>query len=775
MEFEFLSKLPKSNLDDRDYKDLVDECLLRIPRYCPEWTNFNPSDPGVTMVELFAWLTDQMLLRFNQVPKRNYITFLELLGIRLQAPEPARTAVTFYLTRPQVETDRFAPIKAGTEIATESIDGEAAVIFSTDRDLEIGIPKIAYLLTSEIAHRTLTTTITTTTTNPSDPTARQIEAQQATTRQIEAQLHRQGNIQNNEWIGRDQPVFRLQPREENCFYLVFEPSEALDGSVLVLTISGEPAGPTGIDPRRPPRHWEAWDGTNWQPILRHETEDGTLGFSFDEGEQAILTAVKTAEVKLHLPINWPITTFDGYAGRWLRCVYRKTDSTQAGYRYSPLFNRITARSIGGSTMASQCAIVTDELLGESNGKSGQVFELQAQGILPRRPDSEYLVLKPPAELQSLDVENIEEAWVETEDFADSLASDRHYTLDSITGRIQFGPLIQESGHLRDEVQLRRRVQQASHTPSTAELDTLDLQEKQYGAVPPKGWTVRMKQYRTGGGSRGNVPPETIRVLKTALPYVERVINHKSASGGTDAESLEEAIIRVPRLLRTANRAVTPEDFETLTLQASREVGRAYCPRNYAPIDRPAPGIVEVFIVPRMREEFHTQGLSPDRLQLAQGLKQEIIDFLDQRRLLGIEVQLKTPNYVGVSVQTELSLAPEYRSAQAQADIRRKIQERLYSFLNPLTGGRSGTGWRFGELLYRADIAALLQQMPGVRYLKSVELYTYHSSNTLPNEQWDRSYRQDGVIDPGSFGLLCSWDDTQLRSGHIIRFSEEESR
>ncbi|MEM7713573.1 MAG: hypothetical protein AAF349_08360, partial [Cyanobacteria bacterium P01_A01_bin.68] len=67
MEFDFLPKLPNSNLDDRTFQDLVDECILRIPRYCPEWTNYNPGDPGITLVELFAWLTDQMLLRFNQI------------------------------------------------------------------------------------------------------------------------------------------------------------------------------------------------------------------------------------------------------------------------------------------------------------------------------------------------------------------------------------------------------------------------------------------------------------------------------------------------------------------------------------------------------------------------------------------------------------------------------------------------------------------------------------------------------------------------------------
>jgi predicted phage baseplate assembly protein len=748
VEFEFLSKLPKSNLDDRDYKDLVDECLLRIPRYCPEWTNYNSSDPGVTLIELFAWLTDQMLLRFNQVPRRNYITFLELLGIRLQAPEPSHTEITFYLTRPQNPEDRLEPIKAGSEVATESLNGEA-VVFSTDRDLEIGAHQIAYLLTAEVACAGLSTREFSTDETPP--------------------LQRQGQTENGQWTGRDQPVFRLQPQEGNCFYLLFEAGEALDGNVLMLNIAGEPAGPTGIDPRRAPRHWEAWDGERWQAILRQESDDGTLGFSFDETEQG-LSSVQANEVKLHLPVIWPVVSFQGYEGRWLRCVYCKTDGTQAGYRYSPLFNRVRARSIGGTVPVSQCAIVRDELLGESNGKPGQVFELQAQGILPRDPESEYIVLKPPPELQSLESSAFEQAWEEVSDFASSTAQDFHYSLDSITGRIQFGPLIQESGHLREEVQMRRKVQHQGYEPATTELSTLDLQEKQYGAVPPKGWTVRIKQYRNGGGNQGNVPSNTIRILKTAIPYVEKVINDRPATGGTDAESLEEAMIRVPRMLRTSNRAVTPEDFETLTLQAHGSVGRAFSPRRYAEDEQPAPGVVQVFVVPKVPDINFQEGISPDRLTLTDSLKTEVKTYLDQRKLLGIEVQLKMPTYVGVSIQTELSLLPEYRSIQAQNEVKGSIQARLYGFLNPLTGGRDGRGWRFGEALYRADIAAILQQMPGVRYLKFVELYAYEWEGV-----WDRRYAQDGVIHPGRCGLLCSWDDARIRSGHIIRFSEEETR
>ena len=144
-EFDFLPKLPKSNLDDRTFQDLVTECILRIPRYCPEWTNYNPSDPGITLIELFAWLTDQMMMRFNKVPRRNYIVFLEMLGVRLQPPAPAKTTLTFYLSASLPET---YTIPAETPVATIRTENEEAVIFSTDYPCTIAKPTIRNLLTA---------------------------------------------------------------------------------------------------------------------------------------------------------------------------------------------------------------------------------------------------------------------------------------------------------------------------------------------------------------------------------------------------------------------------------------------------------------------------------------------------------------------------------------------------------------------------------------------------------------------------------------------------
>lgn len=71
--------LPLPNLDDRTYADLVEEARSLIPIECPEWTDHNPSDTGIILIELFAWLTEMVLYRVNRIPDQNFATFLTLL------------------------------------------------------------------------------------------------------------------------------------------------------------------------------------------------------------------------------------------------------------------------------------------------------------------------------------------------------------------------------------------------------------------------------------------------------------------------------------------------------------------------------------------------------------------------------------------------------------------------------------------------------------------------------------------------------------------------
>ena len=116
-------------LDDRHFQDIVDEAKKRIPYYIEEWTDHNVSDPGVTLIELFAWMTDTILYRLNQIPDLHYVKFMEMLGMRLQEPVPARAMVTFWLSAPQ---ETAVSIPAGTEVASTQTETHPSVIFTTD-------------------------------------------------------------------------------------------------------------------------------------------------------------------------------------------------------------------------------------------------------------------------------------------------------------------------------------------------------------------------------------------------------------------------------------------------------------------------------------------------------------------------------------------------------------------------------------------------------------------------------------------------------------------
>src|SRR4051812_34763070 len=126
--------LPVPNLDDRRFQDLVDDAKRLVQQRCPEWTDHNVSDPGVTLIELFAWMTDQLLYRLNRVPDRNYVKFLDLIGVRLFPATAARADVTFWLSAPRPDV---LSIPAATEVSTERTERDEAVVFTTERELEI--------------------------------------------------------------------------------------------------------------------------------------------------------------------------------------------------------------------------------------------------------------------------------------------------------------------------------------------------------------------------------------------------------------------------------------------------------------------------------------------------------------------------------------------------------------------------------------------------------------------------------------------------------------
>lgn len=143
--------LPAPNLDDRTFQDIVDEAKRLIPRFTPEWTNHNVSDPGVALIELFAWMSEMVMFRLNQVPDRLFVHFLNLVGIEPFPPSVARAELTFWLSAVQ---DVPVLVPAGVQVATDADPGTGEtgtepIVFTTTEELVIAPPELRTALTAD--------------------------------------------------------------------------------------------------------------------------------------------------------------------------------------------------------------------------------------------------------------------------------------------------------------------------------------------------------------------------------------------------------------------------------------------------------------------------------------------------------------------------------------------------------------------------------------------------------------------------------------------------
>jgi len=122
------------NLVDQLYQDILTALQLRIPGYTPEWNDWNESDPGTTLLELFAWLGESMGYRLNQVPATSYQKFVELIGLQ---PLPALPSVAYlsFTPTPASTADPILVPQASAVSATGT-DGKP-VYFETDTALAL--------------------------------------------------------------------------------------------------------------------------------------------------------------------------------------------------------------------------------------------------------------------------------------------------------------------------------------------------------------------------------------------------------------------------------------------------------------------------------------------------------------------------------------------------------------------------------------------------------------------------------------------------------------
>jgi hypothetical protein len=130
-------------LDDLRFDSVVQQMLRRIPVYSPEWTDWNDSDPGVTLIQLFAYLAEQVGYRLNQVPEKNYIELLKLLGVRLRPALAATARMGIFLSDPPT-LDGFT-LDARSRFMGK---GSTPAIFESDLDVDIIPAEPADLVTT---------------------------------------------------------------------------------------------------------------------------------------------------------------------------------------------------------------------------------------------------------------------------------------------------------------------------------------------------------------------------------------------------------------------------------------------------------------------------------------------------------------------------------------------------------------------------------------------------------------------------------------------------
>jgi len=701
------------DLADLTYAKVRDLLVSRIPVHAPEWTDHNDSDPGIALIQLFAWLTDQIGYRLNRVPERSYIEFLRLIGIQLRPAEPALTRLAFYLTKPEEVPGRFA-VPAGSVVEA---DTAAKPGFETEAELDVVPAQVGAILT------TRATDLRALSADPGDPLDDDADAE--TWLDERYALVWNGKTPKPEALPT-QPVRIGQVHQDATHTriwlgLVFNPAPPAGflGQRVTLTLQlDDDEQPDSLDeatcaeqlleaatatatywwyrPRGVGESnggwvalavlWDTTAGFTRSGAVRFDVPNGLGPIPNAEWEdvrspptltmQDICDAAETTPdtvppkpVPHPLPGALPsaVTGLEGLSvpiSGWI-CVEPDTATV------APISIRAVSFNVASAT---QARTVRGELLGRGDGKPGQTAQLAHPNIL--------------AGSLSLAIEDIGDGllhdWSEVEGFNAVAPDATVYTLDAESGTLTFG-------------------------------------DGNRGRPPPLNARIVAIAYRHGGDSSGNLDPGTITKPVSLPARVTAVTNIVAAQGGKDAETLDEAKLRAPVELKVMGRAVTESDFEFLAMQTPGVVlGRAQAVALRRPfsdaasgpgldLDNQAAGAVAVIVVPR------TEGLYP---RPTLGEMRKVCLWLDQHRLITTEVHVVPPMYLRLY---DLDIKVTAEPGHSAAALREAVATDLETWLHVLDGGDDGKGFPFGGLLTHAAILARLFAVPGVKRVERLGL------------------------------------------------------
>ena len=725
--------LPVPVLDDKTFNEIVDEARLLIPRYYPEWTDHNVHDPGITFIELFAWLAEMQIYQLDQITDRNYKNFLQLLNFYPCDIQPAKVDITFKQITSEI------PIPAGTQIFT-GVEPEQ-LVYEVQEDFNLVPAQIKSIITTYDSK-----TVDNTEANENENVYFAAFGEKA----------EKGGILG---LGLGLEFFDKLPENEiQITFILFEddlPAEGTHGDE-----------PSHVIPSAE-IVWEYQSDGTWKDLPVLKDKDSTLALT------------RNGRIVFLLPSDIEMNDKDGLY--WIRC--RIQDGC---YEIVPFISRILINTVS----AAQVETIKYEDLGTSSGFPDQkvrlkkkpvmrtshdvlpfvaidvldwhgllkmmknqaelsepgkritgMFDENTQNLISEWDESEICIslklkfavlsalntvmenqyvyhvevfkeVKIPDELKKLinhldiisdnelktlncflieaafpdtitkrnlvvQVQGDEgkwETWFEINDFESSDPDDLHYHLDTREGKITFGNGLN-------------------------------------GRIPPEQRKIRALLYKTSQGPKGNITKgQKFRITGFRTITGE---NGKEATGGTLAESINHAKGRAKKDFRTHYRAITSEDYEQLACSTpGLRVCRAKAITNYHP-DYPCitvPGNVTVVTVPHTRE-----GNFPP--VPGNGFMRTVLAHLENHRLITTDIHIIEPEYVKISVQCKVHVVNRFSSGE----VTKRIDTKLEQFLHPLNGGPDEQGWPFGRSVFPSEIYEIIDDVEGVDYATDVLL------------------------------------------------------
>ncbi|WP_276357834.1 putative baseplate assembly protein [Cohnella caldifontis] len=696
--------LPRLPLDDRNFAGLMQEARRGIPQRFPEWTDENAHDPGITMLELFAWLSEMQQFYLSRIPERNLRKFLDLLRV---TPREAVSAETVAVIG-QVKEPLMLP--AGSKLLAEDQIFETA---EAVRLLPLSIDRIVTRTEREVGDRTASNTGGRSAFYAFGPDAsagsamyvafdREPEPGETIALSVrladdadgEAAPDRSMVVPSAKVVWR---AYALEEGAQAASWIELQPE--LD-ETLHLSYGGRvsfrltrPMKPVVVHPAADkPRYWISCTveepGYERPPRIdrlllntvkvrqqntlsetREFDSPGTPGFTLEtEGYLArygrLTVQVREADGRWR---DWRETSDLGEAGPGDRrfAVSRGGVAGAAVIRFGD--GEHGAVPPEGTANIRLIAIEPEfealSLFGRSNGLPNQIFRLY--DVPCRWSDGLRIQVGVPD-----GDEWVWEDWQSVGGFDRSGPLDRHFTYRPDTGELRFGD---------DE---RGAIPSAHDSPN-----------------------LRIIACRLGGGERGNIKPglltQWVSPEQRALGLT--VTNPGYASGGTEGETLQACLERAADEWRTPYCAVTDEDYARIAKSTpGLRVARVHVIPDFAPGKPESPGAVTVVVVPE------GSGLTP---KPSRGFLATVARHLDDRRMITTELYTAAPEYIRVTVHAVVVVEPHFM------DEAHRIAAALNRLLSPLDRPAEGIeGWPFGRTVYKGDIYGAIGRIKGVAYV-----------------------------------------------------------